>query len=76
MQLNNLVLAATFFLKLSANNDAAQCIVDLWDRGTNTRIVSSEHKQTVIKTAIKLGIAELGWKDNHMTGEEFKILMN
>ena len=40
----------------------------MWEAGTNTRILSGDHKETVLKAALKVGIIEPGPTDNDMSG--------
>jgi magnesium-transporting ATPase (P-type) len=72
---SNLIFGATFWLSDPLRNNVEHVIYDLWEAGTNTRILSGDHKETVLKAALKVGIIEPGPTDNDMSGSEFKEKM-
>jgi magnesium-transporting ATPase (P-type) len=54
---SDLIFAATFWLKDPLRNDAKEVISDLKDSGTNTRVLSGDHRATVSNTLEKLGMS-------------------
>jgi P-type E1-E2 ATPase len=65
---SSLIFAATFWLSDPLRENVEQVIYDMWEAGTNTRILSGDHKETVLKAALKVGIIEPGPTDSDMSG--------
>jgi len=65
---SNLIFAATFLLGDPLRDDVEHVINDMWEAGTNTRILSGDHKETVLKAALKAGIIDPDFSDNDMSG--------
>lgn len=49
-----------------------ESINSLYESGTNTRILSGDHKESALATAREIGIAEPGSEDGVISGAELR----
>ena len=72
---SNLILAASFWLADPIRPEVTEVVVSLHNAKINTRILSGDHKQTVLSAAHKIGIIDSVDFANAMSGEEFRAIM-
>jgi P-type Ca2+ transporter type 2C len=68
---SELTLAATFFLADPLRGGVEEVTRQLYNSDINTRILSGDHKQTVLHVATKIGMTLEGEDSGCMAGEEF-----
>lgn len=61
---------ATFGFEDELREGVAKVVNDLYEGGTNTRIISGDHKEVVIQIARKLGIIEAEGDSEVISGED------
>jgi P-type E1-E2 ATPase len=70
-----LTLVATLGLIDPLRDGCLEAINTLYDAGTNTRILSGDHKESVLKTARDIGIADNNNEEGVMSGEEIRAAL-
>jgi len=69
---SQLTLVATIGLIDPLREGVVEAINALYDSGTNTRILSGDHKESALKTAVDIGIAEAGSEEGVISGAELR----
>ena len=69
---SQLTLVATIGLIDPLRDGCIEAINNLYDAGTNTRILSGDHKESVLKTARDIGIADSNNEDGVISGEKIR----
>jgi magnesium-transporting ATPase (P-type) len=69
---SQLTLVATLGLIDPLREGCVDAINRLYDANTNTRILSGDHKESVLKTAREIGIADNNNEEGVMSGEEIR----
>jgi len=67
-----LTLVATVGLIDPLRKGVVEAINNLYESGTNTRILSGDHKESALRTAREIGIAEEGTEDGCISGAELR----
>ena len=67
-----MTLVATIGLIDPLREGVIEAINNLYESGTNTRIISGDHKESALKTARDIGIAEEGSEEGVISGAELR----